>query len=85
MAALGLIIAPTKTQRPMLRHSEQLFQIFFRNYHFVTKIVLTYCEKKCSSDRDKILKFEDEGREFAKFLRSPEQFIQTVKGQNSFW
>ena len=26
-----------------------------------------------------------EGREFSKFLRSLEQFIQTVKGQNNFW
>ena len=40
--------------------------------------------KKCSSDRGKLLEFEAEGREFAKFLRSPEQFIQTVKGQNNF-
>ena len=39
--------------------------------------------KKCSSDREKLLKFEAEGREFAKFLRSREQFIQTVKGQNN--
>ena len=55
-------------------------------WYFVTKIVLTYCEKKkCSSDREKLLKFEAEGREFAKFLRSLEQFIQTVKGQNNFW
>jgi hypothetical protein len=30
------------------------------------------------------LKFEAEGREFAKMLRSQEQFIQTVKGQNIF-
>ena len=37
--------------------------------------------KKCSSDREKLLKFKAEGREFAKFLRSLEQFIQTVKGQ----
>ena len=29
--------------------------------------------------------FEAEGREFAKFLRSLKQFIQTVKGQNNFW
>ena len=29
-----------------------------------------------------LLKFEAEGRELAKFLRSLEQFIQTVKGQN---
>ena len=34
--------------------------------------------KKCSSDREKLLKFEAEGREFAKILRSLEQFIQTV-------
>ena len=39
--------------------------------------------KNCSSDRKKLLKFEAEGREFAKFLRSLEQFIQTVKGQNN--
>ena len=37
-------------------------------------------EKNCSSDREKLLNFEAEGREFAKVLRSPEQFIQTVKG-----
>ena len=36
--------------------------------------------KKCSSDREKL-----EGREFAKILRSIEQFFQTVKGQNNFW
>ena len=41
--------------------------------------------KNCSSDREKLLKFEAEGQEFAKFLRSLEQFIQTVKGQNNFW
>ena len=41
--------------------------------------------KNCSSDRVKLLKFKAEGREFAKFLRSLEQFIQTVKGQNNFW
>ena len=32
-----------------------------------------------------LLKFEGEGREFAKFLRSLEQFIQAVKDQNKFW
>ena len=41
--------------------------------------------KNCSGDREKLLKFEAEGRELAKFLRSLEQFIQTVKGQNNFW
>ena len=41
--------------------------------------------KNCSSDLEKLLKFEAEGQEFAKFLRSLEQFIQTVKGQNRYW
>ena len=39
-----------------------------KKWYFVTKIVLTYCEKNCSSDREKLLKFEAEGQEFAKFL-----------------
>ena len=37
--------------------------------------------KNCSSDRENVLKFEAEGREFAKPLRSLEQFLQTVKSQ----
>ena len=41
--------------------------------------------KNCSCDREKLLKFEAEGQEYANFLRSLEQFIQTVKGQNNFW
>ena len=41
--------------------------------------------KNCSSDQGKLLKFKAEGREFAKFSRSLEQFLQTVKGQNNFW
>ena len=41
--------------------------------------------KKCSKDREKLLKFKAEGQEFEIFLRSLEQFIQTVKGQNNFW
>ena len=41
--------------------------------------------KNCPSDQEKNSKFEAEGWEFAKFLRSLEQFIQTVKGQNNFW
>ena len=37
------------------------------------------------TDREKLLKLEAEGQEFAKILRSLEQFVQTVKGQNNFW
>ena len=51
--------------------------------YFVTKIVLTYSEKNCSSDQNFVLKFEAEGREFANILRSLEQFFLTV-GQNNF-
>ena len=38
-----------------------------------------------SSNWEKLLKFEAEGREFAKILRSLEQCIQTVKCQNNVW
>ena len=41
--------------------------------------------KNYSIDQKELLKFEAEGREFAKILRSLEQFIQTVKRQNNFW
>ena len=41
--------------------------------------------KNCSSDREKNLKLEAKGQEFAKFFRSLEQFVRTVKGQNNFW
>ena len=41
--------------------------------------------KNCSSDPEKLLKFEAEGREFAKILRLLEQFIQTVKGLRNMW
>ena len=41
--------------------------------------------KNCYSHGEKLLTFEVEGREFAKNLRSIEQFVQIVKGQNNFW
>ena len=43
--------------------------------------------KNYYSDREKLLKLEAEGQEFAKILRSREQFIefkQCRKGQNNF-
>ena len=50
---------------------------------------MVFCYRNCSdlpwekivlfSDREKLLKFEAEGREFATFLRSLEQFGQTVQ------
>ena len=50
-----------------------------------TRGEMVFCCQNCSSDREKLLKIEAEGREFANFLRSVEQFIQAVNGQNSFW
>ena len=41
--------------------------------------------KNYSNDREKLLKYEAESREFAKLLRSLEQFVLTVEGQNNFW
>ena len=41
-------------------------------------------EKNCSSDWEKLLKFETEGQEFAKILRSLGQFIQTWKVRTIF-
>ena len=46
---------------------------------------MVFCYQNYSSDREKLLKFEAEGRKFAKVLRSLEQFIQPVEGQNNFW
>ena len=42
-------------------------------------------EKNCSSDSEKLSKFNAGGGESAKILRSLEQFIQTEKGQNNCW
>ena len=55
------------------------------NGTLLTKLFWPTARKNCSSDREKLLKLEAEGRKFANLLRSLEQFIQTVKGQNNFW
>ena len=48
-------------------------------WYFVSKIVLTYCEKKCSIVQEKLGKCEAEGQEVAKFLRSLEQLFKQWK------
>ena len=58
---------------------EKCLTMMIKEWYFVTKIVLTYCEKKCPSDQENVLKFKAEGQKFEIFLRSLEQFIQTVK------
>ena len=49
------------------------------------KFVWPTVRKNRFSDWENFLKFEAEGQEFAKILRSLGQFIQTVKGHNNFW
>ena len=49
---------------------------------FVSKLVLTYYEEKLFLWLK--ISFKAEDREFAKFLRPPEQFIWTLKGQKNF-
>ena len=56
-----------------------------RNGILLPKLFWPNVRKNCSNDWERLLKFEAEGPEFAKFLRSQEQLIQTVKGQNNFW
>ena len=55
-----------------------------RNGILLSKLLWPTMRKNCSSEREIFLKFEAEGREFAKILRSLEQW-KTVKGQNNFW
>ena len=70
---------------------------FCKNFDFWSlnwiwkKKSIVFCYQNCSDllwekiDREKLLKFEAEGREFVKNLRSLEQFILTLKGHNNFW
>ena len=74
----------------MNRHAQFLnltFKVIFliHNGTLLPKLFWPTVRTYWSSDLEKLLKFEAEGREFAKILRSLEQFIQTVKGQNIFW
>ena len=54
-----------------------------RKCFFVYKFV--FCSQNCFCDQEKVLKFEAEGREFSKFLRSLKTDFRTVKGQNNVW
>ena len=64
--------------------NSRLFFKELRNGILLPKLFWRTVRKKCSSDWEKLLKFKAEGPEFANILRSPEQFVQKVKGQNKF-
>ena len=52
----------------------RLFYLYI-NDNLLLKLFLPTARKKNSSDLEKCLKFQTEGQEFAKFLRSLEQSI----------
>ena len=73
------------TIKTLWNNDEIINKLFYKNGILLPKLFWPIVRKNCSRDREKLLKFEAEGREFAKILISLEQFIQTVKGQNNFW
>ena len=60
------------------KKGEKTQKLYFVIYHKCSDLLW---EKIILEIEKKLLKFADEGQEFAKFLRSLEQFIQTVKGE----
>ena len=79
-----------RQKKGLLQHIHMLTYAYI-HYTYVSAMVFCFknCSdllwgKKCSCDQEKLLKFEAQGRKFAKYLRSLEQF-QKVKGQNNFW
>ena len=79
--------------------SEQIFnpQVFRqslkkRNVHVLIgngilfpKLIWPSGRKKCSNDKERHLKFETEGQEITRFLRSQAQFFLSVKAHYHFW
>ena len=61
--------------------NSRLFFKELRNGILLPKLFCCTVRKKCSSDSEKKLKFEAEGREFAKCLKSLEQFIHSEKSE----
>ena len=70
---LYLTYSWTKTKANVTTYITNTFYKYFGSKH-------VNAGKNYSSDLETILKIEAEGREFAKLLRSLEQFCQTVKG-----
>ena len=70
------------------------YPLIKKTWKIFSKVGMVFCYYNCSDLLWKkivlvidkfFLKFEAEGRELSISLRSLEQFIQTVKGQNNFW
>ena len=70
-----------RQKKGLMQHVHMLTHAYI---HYTHVSAMVFCFKNCLSDREKILKFEPEAREFAKILRSLEQFVLTAKGQYHF-
>jgi hypothetical protein len=55
------------------------------NSILLPKFFWLIARKNCSSDQEKLLKFQAKAEDLQNILRSLEQFIQAAKGQNNFW
>ena len=73
------ILGNHKTHLLTIYVGSQFFPHPHKNGILLPKLFWPTVRKKCSSEQEKLLKFEAEGQEFAKFLRSLEQFIQILK------
>jgi hypothetical protein len=70
-------IAPSPTHNGVKTFAKTQFVFCIKNGILLPKLFWPTVRKNCSSDQEHLLKFEAEGREFSKNLRSLEQFIQT--------
>ena len=68
----------------ILTHLKHFMHFKKRRGILLPKFFLPAVRKNCCSDREKLLKFKADGQEFARCLRSLEQFIQRAQGQNNF-
>ena len=83
--AAKLLVVPNETVHRWTIRTWFDIDVYKNNGILLQKLFWPTVRQNCSNDRDFFLKFEAEGWEFAKFMRSLEQFIQIVKGQNNFW
>ena len=71
--------------KPTQTYSKWEFTIFFQSLDSEFRVPKGRVWYFVTRYREKNFKLEVKGQEFAKFLRSLEQFIEAVKCQNNFW
>ena len=68
LAPIVYVRAPVSPWAPCLSIDHPVF-LFLGNGILFPKLFLSTVRKNCSSDREKLLKFEAEGQEFTNILR----------------